>query len=500
MKYIRYSPLMAALTAVTILTMTGTPAKADVMVFYGMTNDFGDPDFDDPTNRVDGSVFSFGFGVGNQISSWPDGGYVSSPIVTFGPADPIPTNAEDALAKDCLVYFNFTVGSAVTNLDLSAITFDIARGGGNTNRGFALYVTTPTTTDEQLVPSTPIPTQRATWTPYFIDLSGVTSLQGLSSGDVVTVKFPFWTASAANTIDMDNVAVYGIANHTTNEPPVLPLKITDIDAQPNSVTLTWDSRTNRVYAAEYSLDLTNWTEFASGIDADPSGSTSTTLDTSPGGPIDLIQYQMGSNVVVISDGVTNVYTAPQIQDPTNTASGSVLAPGAGLNNWNINQVGLGYDSTPVLLLNFLVAGTNLTTAIENTNWFSFDLTVGSNVTDLDLTSLEFNAARGGGATPRGYGVYVTTPTTTFEEVRGATDLLTQRPNWDPQNIDLSGISSLQNLTAGQVVTFTIPCYSPAAGSSLEFDDITVKGNVTPPLAIPPPYVGAPSLYFRVKQN
>jgi hypothetical protein len=508
MKYMRYSPLMAVLAAVASLTMAGLSAKADVMVFYGMTNVFGDPDFDDPVNTVDGDVFSIGFGVGSFTYPYGTGGYASSPVASAGPTEPLPIDAVDGLAKDCLFYFNFTVGSAVTNLDLSAITFDIARGGGNTNRGFAVFVTTPTTTDEQVYPSTPIPTMRATWTPYYIDLSGVASLQGLSSGQYVTVKIPFWTASTGNTIDLDSIAVHGIANHTTNEPPVLPLKIANANVQPDSVTITWDSDTNRVYAAEYSVDLVNWTEFASGIPGDPAGSTSATLDTSPGGPVELIQYQMGANVFVVVTNVvegtnvvvTNSYSAPQIQDPANLASGSVLTPGAGLNNWNVDQVGLGYDSTPVLLLNFLVAGTDLPTAILNTNWFSFDLTVGSNVTDLDLTSLEFNAARGGGATPRGYGVCVTTPTTTDEEVRGATDVQTVRPTWDPQNVELLSVASLQNLTAGQVVTFTIPCYSPATGSSLEFDDITVKGNVTPPLVNPPPYVGAPFLYFRVGQR
>jgi hypothetical protein len=486
MKYMRYSPRMAVLMAVAVLIMTGTSAKADVMVFYGMTNVFGDPDFDDPVNKVDGDVISVGFGLGSFVYPYAGGGYLSSPVASFGPAAPVPIDAADALAKDCLVYFSFTVGSAVTNLDISAITFDIARGGGNTNRGFGVYVTTPTTTDELLVPSTVIPTARATWTPCYFDLSGVASLQGLSSGDLVTVKIPFWTAAVGNTIDLDSIAVHGIANFTTNEPPVLPLKITQTDVQPDSVTLTWDSRTNRIYAAEYSADLAAWTVFAEGIPADPSGSTSTTLDISPGGPVELIRYAMGQS-------------APQIQDPANTAAGGDLTPGAGLNSFRTNQTGLNYGSDPVLLLNFLVDGTNLTAAIDNTNWFSFDLTVGSNVTDLDLTSLEFNAARGGSTTPRGYGVYVTTPTTTDEEVRGATDLLTQRPTWDFQNVPLLSVASLQNLTAGQVVTFTIPCYSPTNTGSLEFDDIRVKGKVTP-LVNPPPYVGASSLYFRIRQK
>lgn len=98
--------------------------------------------------------------------------------------------------------------------------------------------------------------------------------------------------------------------------------------------------------------------------------------------------------------------------------------------------------------------------------------------DLDLTSLTFNAARGGAGTPRGYGLLVTTPTTLNEPLQGATDLTTARPNSVLQSIDLSGIGSLQNLVAGQVVTFEIPIYSPVSTSTLILDDLTVNGNVT----------------------
>ena len=187
----------------------------------------------------------------------------------------------------------------------------------------------------------------------------------------------------------------------------------------------------------------------------------------------------------------------RVQDPANTAAGGGLTPGAGLNLFNTNQVGLGYDSTPVLLLNFLVAGTNLTAAIQNTNWFSFDVTVGSNVTDLDLTSLSFKVSRGASSTPRGYGVLVTTPTTTDELVQPATDVATVRPEWDPQFIDLSAVGSLQNLSAGQQVTFTIPTYSPSTINSLEFDDISLRGVVSPPPL--PDYAEAGALFVRVRE-
>ena len=183
------------------------------------------------------------------------------------------------------------------------------------------------------------------------------------------------------------------------------------------------------------------------------------------------------------------------------AAGDLIGgPGfTGLTLFNPNaNVGPAYASAPELQASPPNATTTLDLAVANSSWFTFSLTVGTNLTDLDLTSLSFNGARGGGASPRGYGVYVTTPTTTDELVKGSTAFITQRPVWDPQNISLAGLSSLQNLTAGQVITFKIAVFAPASANSVEFDDITVKGSVTPaPL---PPYVGSGAMFLRMVQQ
>jgi hypothetical protein len=155
-----------------------------------------------------------------------------------------------------------------------------------------------------------------------------------------------------------------------------------------------------------------------------------------------------------------------------------------------------YPNPPQLQASPPNATTTLDAALANTSWFTFALTVGTNVTDLDLTSLTFNGARGGGAAPRGYGVYVTTPTTTDEPVQGSTAFTTQRGVYTLQSINLAGFASLQNLTNGQVVTFKIPIFAPAAANSVEIDDITVKGNITPGPV--PPYVGAGQMFLRMK--
>ncbi len=180
----------------------------------------------------------------------------------------------------------------------------------------------------------------------------------------------------------------------------------------------------------------------------------------------ILRYAMGQN-------------GPQVQDPAKTAAGGDLQPGSGVDLFGVNFTQ--YPSSPSLTVNFAASGADLSTAITNDRLFWFELTVGTDVTDLDLTSLSFNAGRGGTSTPRGYGLLVTTPTTTDQMVQSATDVDTVRPEWDPQFIDLSNVASLQNLSAGQEVRFTLPLYSPSLVNSLEFDDITVRGIVKPKL-------------------
>ena len=157
-----------------------------------------------------------------------------------------------------------------------------------------------------------------------------------------------------------------------------------------------------------------------------------------------------------------------------------------------------YASAPELQASPPNGATTLVDAYNASSFFSFTLTVGTSVTDLDLSSLSFNGSRGGGAAPRGYGAYVILPDFTEVEIRGAADFTDQRPNWVPQSINLAGVVGLQNLTAGQVVAFKIVVYSPQAANSVEFDDITVKGSITPRPVMR--YDPSDKLFFRVKQQ
>ncbi|MEY3894598.1 MAG: hypothetical protein RLZZ214_117, partial [Verrucomicrobiota bacterium] len=192
------------------------------------------------------------------------------------------------------------------------------------------------------------------------------------------------------------------------------------------------------------------------------GLVTLTLSNVQSNAVELLKYQMNQ-------------LGPQIQDPINGAAGGNLTKGTGLNTFNVFAT-LGYASAPVLTVDFTPASTTLAAAITNNAYFTFTLTAGAGTTDIDLSSITFNAARGGGGVPRGYALYVTPPGGPEVQVQAATDLLTARTTWSPQNINLSGISSLQNLTAGQVVTFKIYAYSPATTSAVDFDDIIVNGT------------------------
>jgi aryl-phospho-beta-D-glucosidase BglC (GH1 family) len=267
-----------------------------------------------------------------------------------------------------------------------------------------------------------------------------------------------------------------------------PITITDISVQSNALNLAWTSAVGKIYAVEYSLDLLSWSNLVSEIPATAGTDTAVVLDLTSAttGTNDvLVQYQMGQ-------------LSPQIQDPLNTLAGGNLTKGSGINLFDPNS-GIAYPTAPSLAVTFTVASTNLNAAMTNSAWFTLTLTVGANVLDLDLKNLTFTAARGGSGVPRGFAVTVTTPTTTEQPVQGDTQLTTQRTDWGPlQNVDLASFASLQNLTAGQTVTFKIPVYSPSTVSSLDFDNITVTGQSTFGSALA--NVGNQPVFFRVRQQ
>ncbi len=116
--------------------------------------------------------------------------------------------------------------------------------------------------------------------------------------------------------------------------------------------------------------------------------------------------------------------------------------------------------------------TGAASAVSSGSYISFTITpTAGNL--LDLSSLTFNVARGGAATPRG--VVVQTSADNFASNLLATDIATQRPTYTLENLDLSG-AAFQNLSSFTVRYFA---YTPGTGQSLDTDDITINGAIIP---------------------
>lgn len=129
-------------------------------------------------------------------------GYASDPVIS-----PIPTsgatNASTALATGS--YFYLTISPTSGNsFSLTTLTFNIARGGATTPRGYDVrssaddYATTLGTAD--------VVTQRPTWTAVSIDLSGA-SFQGVTSS--ITFRIYLYAQSTVHTLDMDDIVING---------------------------------------------------------------------------------------------------------------------------------------------------------------------------------------------------------------------------------------------------------------------------------------------------
>lgn len=140
-----------------------------------------------------------------------------------------------------------------------------------------------------------------------------------------------------------------------------------------------------------------------------------------------------------------------------------------------------YSTEPVLRVNPNGNSVSAAQAVANSKYFSFTITPDAGY-ELDLASLTFKAARGGTSTPRGW--VVRTSADAFASDLAASDVATVRPTWTDYTVSLTG-TQFQDVTAP--LTFRFYVYSPAAGSTIEFDNITVNGEVV--AVIPEPAAG-----------
>lgn len=159
-------------------------------------------------------------------------------------------------------------------------------------------------------------------------------------------------------------------------------------------------------------------------------------------------------------------TAPTTQ-ATNVNAGSIL--NQSLSAFAIEP--LGYATDNVLRCNPTDSSTTPAEAISTGNFFYFSIAPSAGKT-LSLNSLDFNIARGGAATPRGYDVRSSVDT--YATTLGTADIPTVRTTFTAVSIDLTG-ASFQNLSSS--TTFRVFLYSPSSSFSIELDDITVDGTV-----------------------
>jgi len=142
----------------------------------------------------------------------------------------------------------------------------------------------------------------------------------------------------------------------------------------------------------------------------------------------------------------------------------------------IRTNGVGYPSEVLS-----AARANFNESSVRANVF-FTFTVSPNAgMELDLSSLTFNVAQGGG-----------TASTRDYEVRSSVDnfatsltnivlIPTVRPTFTPVSVTLSA-APFQNLTAP--VTFQVHFFTPGVSQNVDFDDITLNGTVS---AVPEPH-------------
>ena len=135
------------------------------------------------------------------IEDPPSGPLYGFPVFRFQPGSNSVTPAE-AVTKD--KYFTFTVtANAGFTLNLTNLSFDVARGGGATPRGWVLLSSVDGFTNP--IDSQDVPTQRNTLTPTTVDLSGA-SFQGLHA---VTFRMYAYTPSGGQSVEFSNVTLNG---------------------------------------------------------------------------------------------------------------------------------------------------------------------------------------------------------------------------------------------------------------------------------------------------
>lgn len=158
--------------------------------------------------------------------------------------------------------------------------------------------------------------------------------------------------------------------------------------------------------------------------------------------------------------------------PSSVAAGLTATPvrdPAGTVGIEISSAATTPEGAPFLRVDPQGSSPDPATAIANNKYYEFSLTADAGNT-LNLDNLEFDVARGGGSTPRGY--IVRSSLDNFASDLSQADVATVRPNYTHVTVPLSAL----NVSGA---TFRIYSYSPGGGASLDYDNVTVNGDVIP---------------------
>lgn len=130
-------------------------------------------------------------------------GAATDPILVANPPDSDSNTASEAIGNDSYFFFAITPVSGST-MSLTTLTFNIARGGASTPRGYD--VRSSADGFAATLGSANVSTQRPTFTPVSIDLSGA-SFQSVSG--TITFRIYIFAPTDGNSLDIDDIVVNG---------------------------------------------------------------------------------------------------------------------------------------------------------------------------------------------------------------------------------------------------------------------------------------------------
>jgi len=174
---------------------------------------------------------------------------------------------------------------------------------------------------------------------------------------------------------------------------------------------------------------------------------------------DTVTYTFGSAGQETTAETSPAYSPVSIGN----LSGTPVTDPLGTVGIEISSAATAPPSAPFLRLDPQGNSTSAAIAITNNKYFTFTIT--PNAGTLLSSALDFDVTRGGTGTPRGY--LVRSSADNFTADLSTADLQTVRPAFTHVNIPL-GAPVFQNLSS---LTFRFYSYAPAAGNSVDYDNI-----------------------------